>query len=37
MVFALAKLEQPIFRDGPVAVGGGAIHADACGLQVVHT
>jgi hypothetical protein len=36
MVFAMAKLKQPIFRHGPVAVGGGTIQANACRLQVIH-
>jgi hypothetical protein len=36
MVFAMPKLEHPIFRDGPVPVGRGTIQADAGGVQVIH-
>jgi hypothetical protein len=36
MVLAVAALEQPVFRDRPVAAGRGAIHTHALRLQVVH-
>jgi hypothetical protein len=35
MIFAMPKLEQPGVGHGPVAVGGGAIEADAGWFQVV--
>jgi hypothetical protein len=36
MVLAVAKLEQPILRDGPIAARRGTIEAHPLGLQVVH-
>ena len=36
MVFAVAKLEQPVFGHAPVTVGGGTIQANAGRLQVIH-
>src|SRR5215813_1192962 len=37
MVLAVAKLEQPVFRDAPIAASGGAVQAHALGLPVVYT
>ena len=36
MILARPHLEQPVLCDGPVAVGGGTIPADAGWFQVIH-